>query len=54
MECYSLNARFFRKKFADDPAYECKRHDETVLHVLLRYDYYTEARKALREAAGDS
>ena len=48
-----LNACLFRKKLADSPACECGRGDETVLHVLLRCNLYAEARKALREAAGD-
>lgn len=48
-----LNACLFRKKLADSPACECGRGDETMLHVLLRCDKYAEARKALREAAGD-
>jgi hypothetical protein len=48
-----LNACLFRKKLAHSPACECGRGDETVLHVLLRCDLYAEARKALREAAGD-
>jgi ribonuclease HI len=48
-----LNACLFRKKLAGSPACECGRGDETVLHVLLRCDMYAEARKALREAAGD-
>jgi ribonuclease HI len=48
-----LNACLFRKKLADSPACECGRGDETVLHVLLRCDLYAEARKTLREAAGD-
>jgi hypothetical protein len=52
-EHYGLNACLFRKKLADSPACECGRGDETVLHVLLRCDLYAEARKALREAAGD-
>jgi hypothetical protein len=41
------------KKLADSPACECGRSDETVLYVLLRCNLYAEARKALREAAGD-
>jgi ribonuclease HI len=48
-----LNACLFRKKLADSPACGCGRGNETVLHVLLRCDLYAEARKALREAAGD-
>jgi len=48
-----LNACLFRKKLADSPACECGRGDETVLHVPLRCDKYAEARKALRDAAGD-
>jgi hypothetical protein len=48
-----LNACLFRNRLADSPACECGRGDETVLHVLLRCDRYAEARKALREAAGD-
>ena len=48
-----LNACLFRKKLAETPACECGRSDETVLHVLLRCERYAEARKALREAAGD-
>ncbi|KAL1581903.1 hypothetical protein WHR41_09480 [Cladosporium halotolerans] len=48
-----LNACLFRKKLAYSPACECGRGDETVLHVLLRCERYAEARKALREAAGD-
>ena len=48
-----LNACLFRKKLADSPACECGSGDETVLHVLLRCSLYAEARKALREAAGD-
>ena len=48
-----LNACLFRKKLADSPTCECGRSGETVLHVLLRCDRYAEARKALREAAGD-
>ena len=49
-----LNACLFRKKLADSPTCECGRSGETVLHVLLRCNLYAEARKALREAAGDS
>jgi hypothetical protein len=52
-EHYRSNTCLFRKKLADSPACECGRGDETVLHVLLRCDRYAEARKALREAAGD-
>ena len=48
-----LNACLSRKRLADSPACECGRGDETVLHVLLRCHRYAEARKALREAAGD-
>ena len=48
-----LNACLFRKKLADSPACEYGRSDETVLHVLLRCELYAEARKTLREAAGD-
>jgi ribonuclease HI len=53
MEHCGLNACLFIKKLADSPACECGRGDETVLHVLLRCDKYAQARKALREAAGD-
>jgi hypothetical protein len=49
-----LNACFSKKKLADYPTCERGRSDETVLHVLLRCDKYAEARKALREAAGDN
>jgi hypothetical protein len=52
-EYCGLNACLFRKKLVDSPACKCGRSDETVLHVLLRCDNYAEARKALREAAGD-
>jgi ribonuclease HI len=48
-----LNACLFRKKLADSPTCDCGRGDEIVLHVLLRCGLYAEARKALREAAGD-
>jgi hypothetical protein len=48
-----LNACLSRKKLANSPACECGRGDETVLHVLLPCGWYAEARKALREAAGD-
>lgn len=48
-----LNACLFRKKLADDPSCECGRGDETVLHVLLHCERYADARKILREAAGD-
>jgi hypothetical protein len=53
MEHCGLDARLFRKKLADSPACEYGRGDKTVLHVLLRCDLYSEARKALRQAAGD-
>jgi hypothetical protein len=48
-----LNAFLFREKLADSPTCECGRGDETVLHVLLPCNLYAEARKELREAAGD-
>jgi hypothetical protein len=48
-----LNACLFRKKLVDSPACECGHGDETVLHVLLCFDQYAKARKALREVAGD-
>jgi ribonuclease HI len=48
-----LNACLFRKKLADSPTCECGRGDETVRHVLLHCERWAEARKALREAAGD-
>jgi hypothetical protein len=54
MEHCGLNAYLFRKKLADSSACECGRGDKTMLHVLLRCDRYVGARKALREAAGDS
>jgi hypothetical protein len=42
----ALNACLFRKKLADSPACKCGRGDETVLHVLLRCERYTEAPSA--------
>jgi len=48
-----LNVCLFWKKLAGNPACKCGRGDEAVLYVLLRCDLYAEARKALREAAGD-
>jgi hypothetical protein len=48
-----LIACLFNKKFADSPACEYGRDDETVLHVMLRCGQYAEARKTLREGAGD-
>jgi hypothetical protein len=48
-----LNACLFRKKLADSPTCECGRGDETVRHVLLHCERWAEARKRLREAAGD-
>lgn len=53
MEHCGLNACLFRKKLADSPTCECGRSDETVLHLLLHCERYAEARKELREAAGD-
>lgn len=48
-----LDACPLRKRLADSPACERDCGDETVLRVLLRYDRYAEARKELREVAGD-
>jgi hypothetical protein len=48
-----LNACIFSKKFADSPACECGRDDETVLQMLLYWDRYVEARKILRQVTGD-
>ena len=48
-----LKACLFRKKLADSSTCECGRGDETVLHVLLHYERWADARMALREAASD-
>jgi hypothetical protein len=53
IEHCGLNSCLFRKELADSPTCKCRRGDETVLHVLLRYDRYAEAHKELREAAGN-
>lgn len=52
-EHYGLNACLFRKKLADSLTCKCGRGDETMRHVLLHCEQWAEARKTLREAAGD-
>jgi hypothetical protein len=48
-----LNACLLRKRLAEKLMCECGCGDETVLHVLLHCERYTEARVGLRVAAGD-